>query len=207
MLRIVEHRARVAAFHDAALPHDDDAVADIVGGGEVVGDVDDREAVAVAQVAQQVDDRGAQRGVDHRHRLVGHQQCRPGDQGARDGHPLELAARELVREAAADLGQREADAAQRLVGCRRDRGLAHDAGHAPRRREQVAVDPLHRVEGLERVLEDRLDLLHEGQPPRACRGRSRGRCPGSGSRRRSAPPCRGSCGPAWSCRCPIRPRR
>src|ERR1700756_667350 len=58
MLRIVEHRAGSAAFDHAAVAHDDDAVADVIGRREVVGDVDDGEALPVAQLAQQVDDRG-----------------------------------------------------------------------------------------------------------------------------------------------------
>ena len=88
----------------------------VVGGGEVVGDVDDRHAGAVAQAAEQVDDRHAQRGIDHRHRLVGDDQRRPRDQRARDGDALQLAARQLVRKASPHLGQRQADLAQRLVG-------------------------------------------------------------------------------------------
>ena len=101
MLRVVQHRAGVAAFDDLAGLHDDDAVADVVGGGEVVGDVDDRDAEVVAQRLEQVDDRHAERGVDHRHRLVGDDQRRLGDQRARDGDPLELAAGQLVRRTAA----------------------------------------------------------------------------------------------------------
>src|SRR6516225_6147537 len=45
MLRVVEHGTRLAAFDYLAAPHDDDAVADIVGGGEIVRDVDDRHAL------------------------------------------------------------------------------------------------------------------------------------------------------------------
>src|SRR6478672_5844145 len=43
VLRIVEHRAGVAAFDHLALAHDDDAVADIVRRRKIVGDVDDGE--------------------------------------------------------------------------------------------------------------------------------------------------------------------
>ena len=41
-----------------------------------------------------------------------------GDQRAGDGDALQLAAGQLVREAAPDLGQRQPDLAQRLVGGR-----------------------------------------------------------------------------------------
>ena len=43
MLRMDQDLARRAGLDHAALLHDDDAVADVVGGGEVVGDVDDRD--------------------------------------------------------------------------------------------------------------------------------------------------------------------
>ena len=55
MLRAVEHRPRIAALHHLPLPHDDDAVADVVGGRQVVGDVDDRNTHVVTQLAQQVE--------------------------------------------------------------------------------------------------------------------------------------------------------
>ena len=115
--RVVEDGAGRTALDDLALPHDDDPVADVVGGREVVGDVDDRDAEVVAQRPEQVDDRHAQRGVDHRHRLVGDDERGLRYQRAGDRDPLQLAARELVREAAADLRERQADLLQRRVGC------------------------------------------------------------------------------------------
>ena len=51
-------------------------------------------------VAQAVEDRGAQRGVDHRDRLVGDDQPRPEQQRARHHDALPLAAAELVRDSA-----------------------------------------------------------------------------------------------------------
>ena len=98
MLRVVQHRARIAAFDHLALLHDDDAVADVVGGRKIVRDVDDRDAELVAQSLEQVDDRHPQRGIDHRHRLVGDDQPRAGDQRAGDRDALQLAAGKLVRE-------------------------------------------------------------------------------------------------------------
>ena len=121
------------AFDHAAVAHDDHAVADVVGGGQVVRDVDDRHAEIVAQRAEQVDDRHAQRRIDHRHRLVGHDQRGPRDQRARDGDALQLAARQLVRIASAHLGQRQADLAQRA---RRQRCSAASSA-APAKRRAV----------------------------------------------------------------------
>ena len=183
MLRVVEHRAGVAALHHLALLHDDDAVADVVGGGEVVGDVDDRDAEIVAQRLEQIDDRHAQRRVDHRHRLVGDDQRRTRDQRPRDRHPLQLAAGELVRKPPLHLGEGEADLAQRLVGEPLGLGPRRAPAKRARRRQQIAVDPLQRIEGLERVLEDRLDRGHEGHA-RLWRPRMRDR---SAPRKRIAP--------------------
>ena len=56
------------------------------------------------------------------------------------------------------------------AACARRRRLR--AGEVARGHEQVAVEALQRVEGLERVLEDRLHLAHEVQPLRAGRAGS-----------------------------------
>ncbi|UZF94888.1 hypothetical protein [Bosea sp. NBC_00550] len=45
-----------------------------------MGDVEDRQAELVAQPAERVDDRHAQRGIDHRDRLVGDNQAGLGDE-------------------------------------------------------------------------------------------------------------------------------
>ena len=172
MLRIVEHRARVAALHRLAALHDQDAVADVIGGREIVRDVDDRDLELVAQRLEQVDDRHPQRRIDHRDRLVGDDQRGRRDQRARDGDPLQLPARQLMREAAADFGQRQPDLMQRLVGLGLDVDAPARARETPGADEEIAVDPLQRIEGLERILEDRLHLPHEGHAlairPDAC---------------------------------------
>src|SRR5215467_3995854 len=90
---------------------------------------------------------------------------------ARDGDALKLSAGKLMREAAPYFGERKADLMQRLVG----RGLdvrATRIRKAPRAHEQVAVEPLQRIECRERVLEDWLHLPHETHPrPVASNGR------------------------------------
>ncbi len=134
----------------------------VVGGGEIVGDVDDRDAEIVAQRLEQVDDGHAQRGIDHRHRLVGNDQLWVGKQRAGDGDALQLSAGKLVRIAVTDLLQREPDLAQRAVDGDIDAGLIARGNEPPPGREQIAVELLQRVEGFERILEDRLHLVHEG---------------------------------------------
>ena len=67
-------------------------------GRQVVGDHEDPEA-APAQLVQQRQDPGPDRDVEHRHRLVGHQQPGSSTSAAGDRHPLALPARQLVRVA------------------------------------------------------------------------------------------------------------
>ena len=205
MLGCGQHGARVAALDDLALLHDDEAVADVVGGREVVGDVDDRDPEVVAQRPEQVDDRHPQRGVDHRDRLVGDDQRRLRDQRAGDRDALQLAAGQLVRKAARTSASesptlRSASSARASTSAVRPR-----IGEAARRHEEVAVDALQRVEGLERVLEDRLDLAHEGEAlARRPRMVERSRAAKADRARASAAPGSGSCARAWSCRCRTR---
>ena len=61
-------------LHDAAEIHDQRALADIADQRQVVADVDRGQAQLVARGAQQIEDAGADRNVQHRHRLVGHDQ-------------------------------------------------------------------------------------------------------------------------------------
>ena len=114
-MRVVEDRACVSALDHLALLHDDDPVADVVGGREVVGDVNDRDAEIVAERLEQVHDCHSKRSVDHRYRLVCDDQRWAGNERPSYRDPLQLAARKLVREAPVDLHEGEADLAKRLV--------------------------------------------------------------------------------------------
>ena len=60
MLRIVEDPACLALFDDLAFAHDDDAVADIISGGKIMGDVDDRKPKLMFQLFEEIDDCHAQ---------------------------------------------------------------------------------------------------------------------------------------------------
>ena len=133
MLRIVEHGARVAAFDDLALLHDHDAVADVVGGGEIVRDVDDRDPSSSRSAWNRltIDMRSEASTIDTGSSAT--ISAGAGDQRARDRDALQLAARQLVREAAADFGERQADLLQRLVGWPRSSARRASAGEAPRR--------------------------------------------------------------------------
>ena len=170
-----------------------------------MGDIDDRDAEIVAQRLEQVDDRHPQRRIDHRHRLVGDDQLRIGEQRAGDGDALQLPAGKLVRIATAHLLQRQPDLAQGLVDGRPRCSAWSPAAMKPApRHEQIAVELLQRIEGLERILEDRLHLVHEGHAVGACFAPSPDRRRRTPARRWSAARCSGSSATAWSCRCRIR---
>ena len=160
----IENRPRRTHLDDISLLHDDDPVGDVVGRGQIVRDVDDRDPELVAQIPQQGDDRHSQRCVDHRHRLVGDEERWVGNERARNGHALKLSAGEFVCIAPGDLLEAEPHFVQRVVHHRLRRGGGPRAEEGARRRVQVAIDPLERIERLERVLEDRLHTPIEVSP-------------------------------------------
>src|SRR6185312_5052190 len=131
-------------------------VADVVPERQVVRDEEDPEA-APLEVAEQVEDVDAGRGVEHADDLVRDKQLDLEEQRPRDHQPLELPAAQLVRVLAEYVGRLERHrlerAAQRalplLVGESREVvGAEHP---------EDAVDLEHRVVRAERVLEDALD--------------------------------------------------
>ena len=56
MLRVADDPSGVAGFGHRALVQDEDAVADLVGGGQVVGDVQEADAEIVLQLQHDVED-------------------------------------------------------------------------------------------------------------------------------------------------------
>ena len=89
MLRRVDDIHCRAALGGCALVEHVNFIADLVGGAEIVRDVQEGDAVFVAQAQHGVQDRRAQAGVHHRHRLVGDDQLRLDHVGA--GHHDALA--------------------------------------------------------------------------------------------------------------------
>ncbi len=86
---------------------------------------------------------------------------------------------DLVRKAAADLGEGEPDLVQRAIDARLDASLAWKGVGG---REEVSLDALQRIERLEGVLEHGLHVRHERQPLAAERTAATS-CP----RKRTAP--------------------
>lgn len=71
VLRVVQHGPRRALLHHLAPPHDQDLVAQLGDDGQVVGDDDERQAGALAQFGEQVEDLGLDRDVECGGGLVG----------------------------------------------------------------------------------------------------------------------------------------
>ena len=155
MQRLAGERARLAAFDDLAEIHHHDLVAHVRHGGEVVGDEEVGEAEPRLQIAQQVEDLGADRDVERRDRLVQHDQLGRQDQRAGDGDALALAAREFVRE---EIGRalRQADQVEQLQHAPADLGRV-DLLVGDQRLGDDGADAHARIERGVGILEHRLD--------------------------------------------------
>ncbi len=189
-----------AGLHDPSQVHHGHAVGDVPRQSEVVGHHEAGQIELVAEPQQQRQDLAADRRVQRRHRLVGHQDLRIERHGSGDHDPLPLSSGQLVGVAQEQpLGGPQAGPGE----CIGHRGLlVHDA----------AVDPdpfgdrvVHRVPGVERpsgILLDQLDLASVGLQRTARVARVGGRrttpCPTWDA------PARARSGPGSSCRNPTR---
>ena len=92
-----EHpRRRAALLHHAVLQHHQ-RIGPLGGDRQVVGDEQDADPERLLELGEQVEDALLDRHVEARGRLVGHDQRGPGQHRQADQHPLEHAARQLVR--------------------------------------------------------------------------------------------------------------
>ena len=151
-----DHRLRRPDLHDLAEVHHGDPVGDDPGERQVMGDEQVREPAFAPQVEHQPQQLGPDRDVEHRDRLVRHDELRVHHQGAGDDHALALPARELVRIAEGVVPRQPGRLQRRLDACLavgRIRGQPVDL----ERLGDEVVDRLLRVERLVRVLEDDLD--------------------------------------------------
>jgi len=78
-------------LHNLPQVHDRHAIGHIGRGSQIVGDVENGDAALVAQAQEQTQDLSPDGDVQHRYRLVGHQERRVEGQSAGDHHPLPLA--------------------------------------------------------------------------------------------------------------------
>ena len=158
MQRIGEHLLDRAALDDLPGVHDEDVVRDVARAGEIVRDVQKREAVLFLQLQHEIQDPDADRDVEHARRLVGEDDLRLDGECARDRDALALTARELVRILVRYLLRRhETDGLEQLVHALVDLRRRDDVVDAQRPRDVVSHG-LDRVQRAERVLEDELNL-------------------------------------------------
>ena len=153
--RLGEQLLGRADLAQAAEIHHGDAVAHRLHHGEVVGDEQQGEAVAPLHVLEEVQDLGADRDVERRHRLVADHQLGLEDQRAGDADALALAAGEFVRQAAGDQVGVEADGRQHLAHAAIALGLVGHTDDDQRLGDDVA-DAAPGIERGDRVLEDQL---------------------------------------------------
>ena len=160
-----QHLLGRPGLDDLAGVHDDEPVGDVPRAGDVVGDVQERHALVVAQVGHQVEQPDPDRHVEHRHRLVGEDQLRPVGERLREPDPLALATAQLVRVAVEDVaGRRQPDRLEdplRLVAALSTR---HSSGRCSLSPRMIAVrHPERRVQRAERVLEHHRHVAAVGQ--------------------------------------------
>ena len=152
MARVVEDLLDGALLDDPAGVHHTDAIAHRADDPQVVGDQQDRGAGLAAQLTNEIEHLGLDRGVEPRRRLVEHEQLRVPGERHRDHDALQHAARELVRVAVHDaLGGGDVDPLERVDR----RSLWHPSCREPEhlvRLGDLASDLQHRVHRLHRVL-------------------------------------------------------
>ncbi len=147
---------RGSHLHELAHVHHGDAVADVPDHPQVVRHEDVREAQAVLQIEQQVQDLRLHGHVERRHRLVGDDEPRIHRQGAGDPDALALAAAEGVREPGHVFGPQAHQAEQLRDPIRALLPVAHAVDQ-----QRLADDVEERHARIERavgVLEDHLHL-------------------------------------------------
>ena len=93
-----------AGLDDVAAVHDGDPVGEVAGAGDVVGDVEDGDALGLAQVGHDVEQADADGDVEHGDGFVGEDQFGAVGEGLGEADALALAAGEFVREAGQDVG-------------------------------------------------------------------------------------------------------
>ena len=99
----------VAGLGDQAAVEHDDVLADLIRGGQIVRDVDQRNPEFVVKFAKARQNGRSERSVDHRDRLIGYDNARADQQGTRHHDPLALTPAQLVRIAAEGLLGPQAD--------------------------------------------------------------------------------------------------
>ena len=144
----------VAAFANHTMTHDDNAIGDFADHRQIVGDPEHRQAAALLQGADQIDDLFLDGDVERRRRFIGDQELRFASDRHGDHHALLLAAGELERIGVVTaLRFGDADLVEQFDGS----GLGLPGIHALVQAQDFAdllADGEHRIQGTHRFLED-----------------------------------------------------
>src|SRR5271168_262055 len=97
MRRVGEYGRSFADLDDAPAIHDRGRLTDVRDDGEIMADQEEGHARLALEIAHEVERLRLHRDIKRRDRLVGDDQPRAGDERARDGDALALAAGKLVR--------------------------------------------------------------------------------------------------------------
>ena len=158
MAGVGEQVAGRAVFDDAPGVHDPDALAHAGDHAEVVADQQDGRVDARAQLVDQVEHLGLDRGIEAGRRLVEHEQARVAAQGHGDHHALLLAAGELKRVTTQRVaGVGHGDALEGAAGAL-ERVLAGHAEVGAEDLGDLVAHPDRRVQRRRRILVDHAQL-------------------------------------------------
>ena len=83
MFRLANDLLDVASFGDQAAIENNDVLTDLIGGGQIVRDVDQRDPEFIVQLAQAREDGRPERSIDHGDRFVGDYDARAGSTATR----------------------------------------------------------------------------------------------------------------------------
>ena len=169
VLRMVEHLLDGTLLDDPALGHHADPVGHLAHDAEVVGDEQQRHAVARLQGLQELQDLRLDGDVERRRRLVGDQEVGLVGERHGDHHALALAAGELVRvgvEPRRRLG--DADLFEQLERALA-RGVARQALVQDQDLVHLPLDGVQRIERGHRLLEDHRHAVAAHRQKLACR--------------------------------------
>ena len=165
MLWLAQYLRDRPLLDDLARLHHRDPVGDVGDDTEVVRDEHDAQVLHFAQPLELPEDLCLHGHVERGRRLVGEQHLRAQREGHRDHHALAHAAGELVGIGAHALGgTRNADSLHQRNGPDHALSVGDEWFVRPDLLDDLIADPVHRVQGRLRVLEDHRQLRPSDAP-------------------------------------------
>ena len=165
MLRTLDDLLRRSLLDDVAGVEDEHAVRDVAGASDVVRDVEERDAFAIAQLTHEVEDPDPDRDVEHGHRLVCDDELGSERERLREADALPLASAQLVREPCHDVpGRHESDRVEDALHLSLSLPVAEVGPVELKSAVDPVSDPVRGVDRGVRILEDQRDVAAVGEP-------------------------------------------